>query len=56
MSEVERDWGSIELASLQEEKRKVNFDRDWFSRKTAILESKSMCSGSISHVDSDGEA
>ena len=36
--------------------RAANFDCVWFSRKTAVLESTSMFSGSISHVDNDGVA
>ena len=38
-----------ELASLKE-------DRVWFSRKTVVLDSRTISSGSISHVDNDGEA
>ena len=47
---------SIELASLKERKKegeKSIFDCIWFSRKTVILESRSIFSGSISHVDYD---
>ena len=40
----------------EERRRKVDFDCVWFSRKTAVLESTSMFSGSISHVDNDGDA
>ena len=32
------------------------FDRIWLTRKTPVLESKSMCSGSVSHADNEGEA
>ena len=57
-----RSWASIELASLKKKKKKKKegeksiFDCVWFSRKTAVLESRSMFSGSISHVDNDGVA
>lgn len=50
---------SIELASLKKKKKEGEnsiFDCIWFSRKTADLESRSMFSGSISHVDNDAEA
>ena len=49
---------SIELASLKERKKegeKSIFDCVWFSRKTAVLESRTMNSGSISHAGNDGE-
>ena len=48
------------LAFLKERKKeeveKSILDRVWFSRKTAVLDSRTMSSGSISHVDNDGEA
>ena len=40
----------------EEEGEKTIFDHVWFSRKTAVLDSRIMSSGSISHVDNDGEA
>ena len=37
-------------------KEKSRYLTVWFSRKTAVLESRSMFSVSISHVENDGEA
>ena len=45
---------SIEL--YRRKKAKSIFDRVWFSRKTAVLESMTMCSGSISQVKNISEA
>ena len=39
----------------EEEGEKSIFDCVWFSRKTAVLDSRTMSSGSISRVDNDGE-
>ena len=40
----------------KKKEKKSIFDRVWFSRKIAILDSRTMSSGSISHEDNDGEA
>ena len=47
---------SAGLALLKEERRKVDFDHIWFSRKTAILEGDTICTGSVLHIDKDGTA
>ena len=46
----------VSLAEGRTKGEKSIFDCVWFSRKTTILESMSMFSGSISHVDNDGDA
>ena len=45
----------VSLAEGRKEKSQL-FDRVWFSRKTAVLDSRTMTAGSISRIDNDGEA